>query len=73
MTMTSVVFLIYLKVAEGVACSLRKDGAPTDCSGVIPDFVIAICCGIAIAGVIGAGYRYYRDFVLGEYDRDVKP
>ena len=72
----SVVAIVILFALDGLAsipCGLKMLVIdPATCKVQMPSFLYWWLAGLFLFGIVAAGYRYYRDFHLGEYWVDLE-
>jgi hypothetical protein len=68
----AVVMMYFLDAMSELPCQLRLLAPnPATCRVEMPSFLFWGLAAVFVFGVVAAGYRYYRDFYLGEYWLDL--
>jgi len=65
--------MYYLDAISKIPCYLKLLAPnPANCQVEMPGFLFWGLAAVFAFGVVAAGYRYYRDFYLGEYWLDLE-
>ena len=69
----ALVLIYFLDSMEQIPCVLKTfTPDPATCRVEMPQFLIWGLIALFAYGIAAAGYRYYRDFHLGEYWLDLE-